>query len=1564
MNINQLKPSTRNATNLIINKNVVLHIVPDFGSKAVDSLHDLGLNLSSCYGLIIKTGILKIGGKSFNATKVYHDSKSKLTDHSGTGTKNVRIIKTIPKRDTIGKNKYLIVDHSITSQATKYISNITTAKRGLLFLTQQLKQQYVFIKKKLPNFENYVLFLTDPYKVKEDNDKIQSLMQLVEKFRTVNESQKKIDLGFFDVFTIDSLKVSESGYVHIPIIKADDKGKPVVIKPNLLYCIKEFKSKAEGNIDSKNTVSVIVKSDDSEATKNEKGLKKLADAVEIKDDKVRLNSARFNKVIKEFKITDPIVSDQIKKHIESYLDKNKEVIDQEHLEFEILKAVNKLVHGTEEVSDKYLHNPADLFLKLQDNKNFQKRVVYPPTRTEYIFKDFDKILDLKYVTAPVKKEIEFSKYLDENVKELFSILEKRTDNPIKIKKIKRETIDNNIHRAIRYTITLQNLTGPYKEPYDVRLVIPSLVNDKYFKLNGKEYILANQIFFKPLTKTAPDECRLLSNYAIVTEKIVNMRFNMSDFQHIIEYIEVKYPKLIDEISKSDNGKIEWVRFKDSKNTTISPSDDLIIQSDDELVVLDHDDNKLYKIVDGEKQPLKQPKYEYIFDKLINIIQEVNKSDELRKSPKSIPYIQIHIGGDKIPLILYLWQQIGLIKALQKIEVDFTIGDKPEHDNIGLAFELENNKKLFIYPQYRRQQLIINGLLTIPKQYKFSSEDISKPSSIDEYLTAKGSTRTINNLNLLTENMIDPITKKLLEYENYPTDMINLTAKSMVYILLNKEPTKLTDLSNYRVRQSEIMFNLMYKQISQAHSKYSQELAYGNPEPKLFLTEDYIIQCMLGVHPHTRGNAVLTLASPFNPIAELKDDTKLIKTGPTGIPNKRSIAVAHRNIHDTHIGNISANSTPESADVGVVTHHSLSAMMNNLYGIYGQRDIEKLTGWDVVAPDEAFVPFVNSIDPQRAVLAITHQAQATPINDGEEPLLTTGFDHVLPQLASSKFCLRAEEDGQVIEVVEDKYLKAEYKSGRVVYFDLTPRLSRNKRATYLAVKLKHLKPGDKFKKNQLVAWSSAFGKNGDTYSPGKNVKLAIMNYMGSSFEDGYVISNKMAKSYKTTILKELTIIVPFNAKVTKFISTPTETKTNDTLVEFEYLDTIDNYLNSYNILGLDMGQEDLEPYRSTGRKVQLKSPGGKILHLKIFINGQNKVDPQIIKAWKEIVKDLRKRKALYSKNYVKKDDKLKAIDNLDMSQIKVGTHKHNGIEFDGAKIVYYIEVEKSLEYGDKLSNRFGAKGVVTKIIDDDNVPTAEFSGEINCFLAPASIIGRKNFSIIKELYIQKIIYYLQEITAKKAAQSSVKTQELKHLILDVYKTLDPSPNKKYAKAIEESINSYSDSTLRRKLKDKKIKFILVVEPFYNIKFETIKKAADILKIPLEERVYIPELGTYTKHPVPVGVHYMQALEQLSEDYMSIRSTGKYIGITGQPSRGKKNYGGQALGEGDVYNLTSYGAKNILKELRNTRSDDVFNKRELINQIIETGEATLPQRRAQGRTQEVFNIFMKGMGLETV
>lgn len=1554
MNLKQITRSSK-VQELSISNPTIIHFIPDFGKTTSEMIHNSGLRLSNCKGVVTKSRQLKLGGKTFNARKLYLDTKSKLGGNQADGIKTLRVFQTLPK--DIGKNYYVIIDHSITSQAAQYITELTNSKRGIFFLFQQLNKEFKFLKSSFPKYENVIMFGFNGTATTDI-----SILDLIKRLVAISPKDLNTNFKTFDRFVLTSINVQDSSSIIFPIMGINDKGNVQLYTSNLATISKYFRTADRTVGDEIKAIKTLKNSGDTSQslTSDIVSQSKIDRKVKINNDNVverlEVNQKQLSKILKKYKIRDKTVGDNIKASMDNYISTVGADANEEDAEQAVLKAIHLTIFGTPEIHEEYLDNPAKLISKLEEVNTYSKDIHIPTMREAHLVEPKD-VIGLDRVTGLVRQEYEFSDNIHKNIKKLFKSLENRTDHPIKIISFKHDYQDNNLNRIINYEITLKNLAGGHSEPYTVNIKVPALVNDRYFKLNGKNYVMANQQYFVPVTKTAPNECRLLTPYATMTLDIVNMKFGTSEIEAIIRYIQSRYDPIIKTIEE-DEGKISAITFKSGTTINLFESPYYIGQ-DEELHL--NENNKLVVKKDGEEQDLSIGRSEFIYNKLIYEMQQINPDENLRRTAKSIPFIQAFISGIKLPLIQYMWQQLGLINALTKLGMDFKIGNATAKST-DFLFQLNDGKYLIVDITDKRNELIMNGLLSIDtRKFQFSKEDLSSKASIEPVIQAKSGTRAIYYLDNNTENMIDPVSKEILEFQDKPTNVIGLITDEMLDKLLNDTPDSLTDLRIYRSRQAEIMFHLMYKNLMMAHSEYKRNLTYGDEEAKLFLVDSYILDSLLGVHPHSRGSSVLDFAQPYNPVAELKAASKLIKTGPGGIPNMRSFKKEHRNIHPSYYGNIGPTATTEYAQVGIVNHMTLTPLISNQYGNYGVKDINKCDGWDLVSLDEGLVPFINELDASRAFLAYTHRAQASPIIGGEEPIVATGAEFFVPQLASNRFIQRAEQDGKIIEIKKDNYIKVEYKNGKTEFIDISPRLATTKRASYINLNMTPLEVGKKFKKNEPIAWTNSF--NGDCYASGKNMKMAIMNYLGYSFEDGYAISEDIANAVQTEVIEEVTVIIPDDVKVSKLISDiGLETDPNQSLIEFSYTGDLDEYIDKYNILDDETSETDAAAFSLVKNKIKIASPGGEIVNIRIYLNNRDRIDPLVTELWSTLVKDLKSRQKKYSMGKTSKKDKLKATDNLDMSQLKIGTHKHRGIEFEGAKVCYFIKKVKTLNKGDKLSNRYGAKGVITEIIPTDKTPYGENSGNIDIFISPIGVQGRKNLAILKELYIGKIFYNLPRIIKMKLTDNRVTSKSIKDLILSIYELLDVSADKKLVKNIRNKFSNMSDVKLRKMLSSDSLKLNYIVEPFTNVKMEDIRTAAELLNLELDEYVFIPELETWTKNKVPVGIQYFNSLEQLATDYESLRSTGGYISSSGQPKKGKANLGGQSVGNLDLYNLLQYDSPAILEEFMTVRSDDFKSKRFVVTDIIQNGECNMPSETGDAATKNLYNIHMTAMGLD--
>jgi DNA-directed RNA polymerase subunit beta len=809
------------------------------------------------------------------------------------------------------------------------------------------------------------------------------------------------------------------------------------------------------------------------------------------------------------------------------------------------------------------------------------------------------------------------------------------------------------------------------------------------------------------------------------------------------------------------------------------------------------------------------------------------------------------------------------------------------------------------------------------------------------------------ITLLTVNFIDPVTKELLQFENLPTNLVSLSSTIAVDQLLNKKIDSLSDLKLYRSRLSEVILHSVYKQIKMAQNTYRKNVLVGDENATVFLDPDYVINTLL------TDAGVLQNIEPVSPISEIMQSSRVIKTGIGGIPSRRSSKKEHRNIHPSQYGIISACSTPEYIDVGLTVHHTLTPVIINKYGSYGIKDITNLSGWNILALDESLTPFQNQVDSDRMILARTHSNQVIPISNSEAPLVATGAEAITSQLASPRFVQRAKRDGVITDVVPNKTLTVKYKNGSTEVFDILPRLSRTKRGSYIALEMQTLPINTKVKANQAIAFTKNFDENG-IYCAGKNVFIAVMNYLGYSHEDSYVISKDLADETKTDIVSEVSIIIPPNTKIVKLEKEKNKIVENgEILVEFSYEDNLENYIETTE---LEDDEETSELYSMGDGTIKKPSPvTGEIIDIKVYINNKNSTDRSLISFHSKLVKETAEIVGKLEKSITDPSQKIVSTDNMDLSFVNIGKHKYKGAEFLGARIVYYIKEQKSLLEGDKMSNRYGAKGVISKILNPP--PKGEITPRIDVFISPISILGRKNIAMLKELYLGKIFYFANSQLKDLADDPKITNDKIVKFITDLYMIIGPD---KIAKSVSENLKQYGNgSQLRKEIKDNKFKLFCLVEPFDDIPFKNIKTAAEFIDIPLEEKVYIPELDQWTDTAVPVGVSYFLFLEHFSEVYANVRGTGKFVSLTRQPTKRKAQGGGQAIGRLDMYSFLTYGANNILTELLGPRSDEHKSKRDLYNTIIETGELpSAVEITKTGGTKDIFNLYITGLGLEIV
>jgi len=273
---------------------------------------------------------------------------------------------------------------------------------------------------------------------------------------------------------------------------------------------------------------------------------------------------------------------------------------------------------------------------------------------------------------------------------------------------------------------------------------------------------------------------------------------------------------------------------------------------------------------------------------------------------------------------------------------------------------------------------------------------------------------------------------------------------------------------------------------------------------------------------------------------------------------------------------------------------------------------------------------------------------------------------------------------------------------------------------------------------------------------------------------------------------------------------------------------------------------------------------------------------------------------------------------------------------------YIAMKRKLSVGDKMAGRHGNKGVIARILPDEDMPYLADGTPVEIVLNPLGVPSRMNVGQILETHLgwaghelgKKITQMLAENTKEEAIR-----RELKALFKDT--------------TLAETITEMSDEELMA-VAPTLTKGVFMGSPVFDGSREgEIKALLRQSGLPESGKtsLYDGMTGDKFEQPVTVGYIYMLKLSHLVDDKIHARSIGPYSLITQQPLGGKAQFGGQRFGEMEVWALEAYGAAFILQELLTAKSDDVYGRTKIYEAIVK-GEAAM-----EPGVPESFNVLIR-------
>ena len=273
---------------------------------------------------------------------------------------------------------------------------------------------------------------------------------------------------------------------------------------------------------------------------------------------------------------------------------------------------------------------------------------------------------------------------------------------------------------------------------------------------------------------------------------------------------------------------------------------------------------------------------------------------------------------------------------------------------------------------------------------------------------------------------------------------------------------------------------------------------------------------------------------------------------------------------------------------------------------------------------------------------------------------------------------------------------------------------------------------------------------------------------------------------------------------------------------------------------------------------------------------------------------------------------------------------------------YIAIKRKLQVGDKMAGRHGNKGVVSRILPEEDMPYLEDGRPVEIVLNPLGVPSRMNVGQILETHLgwaaKGIGWQIEELLDKNSSKSQIKTY-----LKEVYGNKD----------MNKFLDSLDDEELENVSKRLKRGVPMASPVFEGASEQSIQEMLGKAGFSSTGQVTLfdGKSGEPFRHKVTVGVMYVLKLHHLVDDKIHARSIGPYSLVTQQPLGGKAQFGGQRLGEMEVWAMEAYGAAYALQEFLTVKSDDVAGRTRMYEAIVK-GKHTL-----EPGLPESFNVLIK-------
>ncbi|MCC4313669.1 DNA-directed RNA polymerase subunit beta [Carnobacterium maltaromaticum] len=632
----------------------------------------------------------------------------------------------------------------------------------------------------------------------------------------------------------------------------------------------------------------------------------------------------------------------------------------------------------------------------------------------------------------------------------------------------------------------------------------------------------------------------------------------------------------------------------------------------------------------------------------------------------------------------------------------------------------------------------------------------------------------------------------------------------------------------------------------------------------------------------------------NPLGELTHKRRLSALGPGGLTRDRA-GYEVRDVHYSHYGRMCPIETPEGPNIGLINSLSSYAKINkfgfietpyrrvdretgkvtkhidyltadeedhyvvaqansvlledgsfesdivmarfiseNLEVPISRVDYMDVSPKQVVAVATSCIPFLENDDSNRALMGANMQRQAVPLIHPQAPLVGTGMEYISAHDSGAALICR---NPGVVEYVDAKEIRIRQDNGALDKYSITKFRRSNAGTCYNQRPIVAL--GDRVDASEILADGSSM-ENGEM-ALGQNVLVAFMTWEGYNYEDAIIMSERLVKDDVYT-----------SVHIEEYESEARDTKLGPEEITREIPNVGDDALKDLDEFGIirigaEVRDGDLLVGKVTPKGVTELSAEERLLHA-IFGEKAREVRDTSLRVphgGGGIVHD-----------------------------VKIFTREAGDELSPGVNMLVrvYIVQKRKINEGDKMAGRHGNKGVVSRIMPEEDMPYLPDGTPVDIMLNPLGVPSRMNIGQVLELHI-----------GMAARQLGI------HIATPVFDG-----------ASEEDV------------------------------WATVQEAG--MANDAKTILYDGRSGEPFDNRISVGIMYMIKLAHMVDDKLHARSTGPYSLVTQQPLGGKAQFGGQRFGEMEVWALEAYGAAYTLQEILTYKSDDVVGRVKTYEAIV--------------------------------